>query len=587
VNWSHFRALLWLRWRLFINQQRRAGSANVVILAIIAVLLLATAALAAFSLFAVGLMVLGNASPVDVLYVWDGLVAAFLLFWLIGLMTELQRAEALSLDKFLQFPVSLSSAFVINYLASLVRASTIFFLPMMVGLALGLVFSRGPMMLLLFPLLAGFVLTVSALTYQFQGWLAALMSNPRRRRTVIVITTMIVILLAQLPNLVNIITSRNRGGQNAVTARQNEKGVRVPDKESGGDDERIAGTVQLINAVVPPGWFPYGAMGLAEGNVIPALLGTLGLVLIGAASLWRAYRTTLRIYTGQTGGERPRPAPITPAPAAKPVSSAPPRFLERRVPWVSEQAAVIALAGFRGLVRAPEAKMMLLSPVILLLVFGSSVLARPGGPSEAARPFIAIGAIAMVLLCMGQLIGNQFGFDRAGFRVFVLCSARRGDILLGKNLSFAPLALGMIAVALVLFEAVYPMRFDLFLACIPQAVGMYLLYCLVANLVSILAPLPIAAGSLRPTNTRMGPVLTHLAFNLALPLVLSPALVPIAVELLLDAVGWRMGLPVALVLSLAVCAAVMAVYRLALNWQGGLLQSREQRILETVTSKLE
>ena len=41
---------------------------------------------------------------------------------------------------------------------------------------------RADKQLLLFPLLASFLLTVSALTYQFQGWLAALMSNPRRRR---------------------------------------------------------------------------------------------------------------------------------------------------------------------------------------------------------------------------------------------------------------------------------------------------------------------------------------------------------------------------------------------------------------------
>ena len=44
------------------------------------------------------------------------------------------------------------------------------------------------------------------------------------------------------------------------------------------------------NATAPPGWLPFGAMTLAEGNVLPALLGTVGLTLIGAASLWRAYR---------------------------------------------------------------------------------------------------------------------------------------------------------------------------------------------------------------------------------------------------------------------------------------------------------
>jgi hypothetical protein len=43
--------------------------------------------------------------------------------------------------------------------------------------------------------------------------------------------------------------------------------------------------------------------------------------------------------------------------------------------------------------------------------------------------------------------------------------------------------------------------------------------------------------------------------------------------------------PVCLLLSLAECAAVVVVYHFALNWQGKLLESREQRILETVTNR--
>src|SRR5262249_5158010 len=129
---------------------------------------------------------------------------AFLFFWLIGLMHELQRAEALSLDKFLHLPVSLTSAFLINYLTSLVCPCLIVFLPAMIGLTIGLAVGKGPAMLAVLPLVIAFLLMVTALTYQFQGWLAALMVNKRRRRTVIVVTTMTIILLAQLPNLINV-----------------------------------------------------------------------------------------------------------------------------------------------------------------------------------------------------------------------------------------------------------------------------------------------------------------------------------------------------------------------------------------------
>jgi hypothetical protein len=619
VNWRHFRTFLWLRWRLFANQLRRGGMTNVVVTGIVAALAAVVAVGAAVGLFLVGLFALADAPPAAVLYTWDGLVGAFLLFWAVGLVVELQRAEALSLEKFLHLPVSLRSAFAVNYLASLVNLCLVFFLPAMLGLAAGLVLSRGPAMLLAFPLLAAFLLAVTAPTYQFQGWLAALMANPRRRRTVIVIATMTIVLLAQLPNVIVNVLGKSAGATGLADtaarydARQSELRQQVQAKAITQEEYRkrraeldrefqaamtaakrgwatTAATVRLLNLVLPPGWLPFGAMALTEGNVLPALLGTLGLGLVGAASLWRAYRTTLRLYTGQVGGRRP-PPPVTAASASVPVgapaTAAGPRLLERRLPWLSEQAAAIALAGFRGLTRAPEAKMMLLSPIILLVVFGSMFLTRPTAPSAASRPLVATGAIAMVLLSMGQLVGNQFGFDRAGFRVFVLCSARRGDILLGKNLAFAPLALGLTAVALVVLQIVSPMRTDHFLATMPQAVTMFLLYCLSANVVSILVPMPIAAGSLRPTNARMVPVLVHLAFTLTLPLVWAPALLPLGVEAALEAAGLWAGAPVALVLSVAVCAGVVALYRVTLGWQGELLQARELSVLETVTSKIE
>src|SRR5204863_6821975 len=136
-----------------------------------------------------------KAPPVAHLLTWGGVIAAFLFFWLMGLLTDLQRSEALALDKVMHLPVSPSGAFVINYLSSLFSLTLIAFLPGMVGLIVGQVFAGSVAMLLALPLLAAFLLAVTALTYQFQGWMAALMSNPRRRRTVIVFVTGGIILL--------------------------------------------------------------------------------------------------------------------------------------------------------------------------------------------------------------------------------------------------------------------------------------------------------------------------------------------------------------------------------------------------------
>jgi hypothetical protein len=578
VNWQHFRTFLWLRWRLGANQFRRGGTANAVVLIILTAAAVLLAVVLFFALFLVGFLALADASPAVVLFVWDGVVVPFLFFWAIALVADLQRSEALSLTKFLHLPVSLSGAFLINYLSStLLNPVLILFGPALVGLALGLVCARGLAWLLLLPLLAAFLLALTALTYQFQGWLATLMANPRRRRTVIVVVTMVFILLCQVPNLINFARpwkNEPRQAQAArPTAEQNRQAL-----------NQAKETADFINLVLPPGWLPLGAAALAEGNAIPALLGTLGLGLIGAGSLWRAYRTTVRFYTGQyTTGKR---KPAAPAPA-KPAAARPAFLLEKKLPGLSEQAAAIALGNFRSLTRAAEAKMMLLTPLLLVVIFGGMFLSRPATVPEAVRPLLVFGAMGMILLGMTQFVGNQFGFDRHGFRVYVLCGAPRRDVLLGKNLAVAPLALGLGALLAVILQIVLPMRWDHFLAFFPQAVAMYLLYALLANALSILAPLPIAAGAFKASNMKGIPLLLNFVFLFVLPLVLGPLLLPLGVEYLLHSQGWLEGVPVGLLLSLVECAAVAGVYRVVLNWEGRWLQAREKKILQVVASKAE
>ncbi len=155
---------------------------------------------------------------------------------------------------------------------------------------------------------------------------------------------------------------------------------------------------------------------------------------------------------------------------------------------------------------------------------------------------------------------------------------------MGKNLAFVPLALGMAAVLLTIVQVVLPMRWDHLLALLPQFLSMFLLFCLLANLLSIYAPIPIAAGSLKPANPKLLPALLQIAMFFCLfPLTQLPALAPLGIEWALEWLGWSAGLPICLLLSLLECALVIVVYYFALSWQGDLFHAREQRILQTVT----
>jgi hypothetical protein len=613
VNWQHFSTLLWLRWRLRVNQWQRAGTVNAVLMMLGYVAATALAIVLFTVLLAVGLFVMPRASPAVVLYVWDGLVVVFLFFWLIGLLIELQRSEVLSLDKFLHLPITLRGAFFLNYLSSLSGFSLLVFVPAMLGFSLGLVFAKGPALLWQLPLLAGFLLMVTALTYQLQTWLAALVANPRRRGTVIALVTAVIVLVMMLPNLLNVMQlGRGRVDRASRLYQEQEKLQRAwaEGRITPADyqqqqaelhrafayQERVLGeqmaqqvgeVIRFVNQVFPPGWLPLGAVAAAEGTVLPAVLGTLGLTLIGTVSLWRCYRTAVRLYTGQFTGGKARTVRAAPPPRrGEPRTD----LLEWQLPGLSEQAAAIALSGFRSLTRGPEAKLLLLTPVLLVVVFGTMYF---GGARElrelpeSVPPLMAFGAMATIVLTMVQVVGNQFGFDRGGFRVFVLCAARRRDILLGKNLAVAPLALGLGAAAVVLIQVIAPMRVDLFLAAFLQLLALYLLFCLAANLLSLYAPMPLPAGSLKPRRPKAVPILLQLLFVVLTPVIVSPTLLPLGIEFVLRELGWVEGVPICLILSVLEGVAVVYVYRVVVGWQGRLLQDREQKILEVVTAKAE
>lgn len=622
MNWQHLRTILWLRWRMSLNQLKRGGIVSTIILAFLGVMVLMTSVSMFFVALLVGVFALPKASPAVVMYVWDAIVLAFLMCWMIGLLAELQRAEVLSLQKLLHLPVSLSGTFLINYLGSLLSLTLVIFLPGMIGLSIALVIAKGPALLLVFPLFASFLLMVTAITYQFQGWLAALMTNKRKRRTVIVVVTMCFILVFQFPNVLNFAFQNRMNRGNAAAAKlrtdleqldhaQREGEINADEHTKQRDALQAAHQAQAdelsrqrlqraeliaaqVNAVLPIGWLPYGVMSCAAGNILPALLGTLGAGLIGAGSLWRSYRTTLRLYTGRFTSGSARPQPARTAVKAAPADMS---FLERQLPGLSAHASAIALANFRSLTRAPEAKMLLLTPAIMVIVFGSMLLTRSVKPPDWVRPLLGFGAIAMIQLTIMQLIGNQFGLDRDGFRVLVLSAAPRRDILLGKNLSIAPLALVLGVIALVLLQALYPMSTTHFVATLAELGALFLICSLIGNFTSIFAPMPVAAGSLKPVHPKAIPILLQLLFFFLFPIIFGIAMFPLGLEILLHELaergfqfaqfGWLVAVPIYFLSALIQLAIVFWLYRVVIRWQGRLLQSREQKILSAVTSKVE
>jgi hypothetical protein len=512
-------------------------------------------------------------------------MVAFLFFWMVGLLQELQRSETIDLQRLMHLPVALGQMFVINYIASLFALSIVIVVPAMMGLALGLSIARGAAMLLLAPLALGLIFTVSAWTYCLRGWLATLMSNPRRRRNVTMVIVLGFILLAQTPNLYfNVFRHIDRPvpGATPEEARRQREARKTANQAQ--FDQLLA-----VQKFIPPLWLPAGAQALGDGRAWPALFGTFGFCAIGALGLRRAYQGTLRFYLGETGRKvmaRVEPNRM-PAAAAGPAKSGR-RFLELRVPGVPEQSAALALATFRSMLRAPEVKIAWGSSFLVPLVVGGSLLIRSNlKVPEAAKPFIATGAVAFSIFMLIQFFGNQFGFDRDGFRALVLSPAERKLILLGKNLAFLPVGVigGMMLLVLSSVRLHPPPL--VFVAAMLQLAAILLLAGLVGNVCSILVPYRIQQGSMKPTKMPGLAIVTILVCQMLFPIAMAPAFVPPLAEYLWRKAGWPTAVPVNLILSAILAAVLALVYWQTLGPMGRLLRRRETRILGIVTVEVE
>jgi hypothetical protein len=351
------------------------------------------------------------------------------------------------------------------------------------------------------------------------------------------------------------------------------------------DNDKIAfpHAVLVAHNFVPFLWVGNGAMSLVTGNAWPAVLGAAGTFLIGGFGLKRAYRATLRFYQGQTTSKKATRRPKTANVAVVRRS-----LLERRLPGVPDEAAALAAAFLRCLVRAPEVKMALGTNFLMLLIFGVMIfLRRTAGVGDQFKPFIATGVIAFTFLGMSQLMFNQFGFDRGGFRQLVLLPVPRKRILLGKNLAFLPIALLTGFTILLLATLVLRISLIVFLAAGLQWVAAFLLVSMAGNLLSVLVPYHIAAGSLKRTKTSAMTALLIFVSHLLFPTAMIPLFIPPALGLGLSSVGWLPAAPVNLLLSALLSGVLILLYRLSLVPLGNLLERREKQILQVVTEEVE
>ncbi len=663
---NHFQTFVWLRWRIRTNQLRHGSSLGKALAAI----LLVSFAMAAIGLFVMGGM-LGAFVPRFVprenyFLVWDGFIALFCIIWVIHVATDIQRSDAITFDRILHLPVAFSQAFALNYLSTLMSMTLLSLCAFFFGFIFGSCFSIGPIALL-FPIpFAFFLVAITALTYQLQGWLAAIMSNPRRRQMIMIALPLCIIVISQIPAF--FATRFAKSGSERARIRElpipprasipavpsqvistppsdseNEAQIGVEHPvpsissiESTPEDleplgatksldateeaARIAsdyrqkkelresedaatsalwiGRFRLFNLLIPPLWMAGCIESIMSGTLHVFWL-TGAMALVGFVSLKRNYRQTIRFYQGQTDSRATEPRALaavignnlrkTRLGSAAPSSDEKSVLLvERSVPFVSEETAAIITMTLQSMTRAPEVKLYLLLPLIAPFILFGVLQSWQLPRIDELKAAVIVGFTSCSLFITSGLLGNYFAYDRAGFRAFVLSPIRRERILLGRNLATAPFLLLQSFLLALAIGVYFGMAVDKMLCSLFLSASILPLYGLLTNIMSILTPFPLAAGSIQPKQFNLIPILFSLLLSMIMPAITVLALFPLGLEWVIDRFVPAMGFfPFAFLLSILWLTGSIAIYCWLLPWEGKLLANREKELLRVVTSKIE
>ncbi len=658
-TFSHFQTFVWLRWRIRVNQLRHGSALGKALAAI----LLTSFAIGCLALI-VAACVLGVIVPrlvarENYFLLWDGIIALFSFIWVTHVATDIQRSDAVTFDRILHLPVAFPQAFALNYLSSLMSMTLVSLCTFCFGFILGSCFSIGPIAILIAVPFVVFLVAMTALTYQLQGWLAALMSNPRRRQMIMIFAPLCIIALSQLPAIFATRLARNErirtpvpespvptqeASPSALPRLEDDTpapisveptaiadallesmdnrivpGELAPSLELIQEDARRASEniqrreqfevaranrrelwlerLRLANICFPPLWMAGCVESIMSGTLHVIWL-TGAMALIGCVSLRRNYQQTVRFYKGETDSRAklasgaaltvPEPIGIQRAQVAQTRVKKKLHLVERNVPFVSEETAAIILMTLQSMTRAPEVKLYLLLPLIAPFVLFGSLQTMVLPKIDELKAAIVVGFSGCSLFITSGMLGNYFAYDRAGFRAFVLSPIRRERILLGRNLAMAPFLLlqtFLLALAIGIF---FGMAIDKVLCSIILSASILPLYGLLTNLMSILTPFPLAAGSIQPKQFHLVPVLFSLVLSMFMPAITLLALLPLGLEWSLDRYFPNTALvPFAFLLAIPWLAASLFLYRWLLPWEGRLLANREKELLRIVTSKCE
>jgi ABC-2 type transport system permease protein len=554
---SQLFALVWLKWTLVRNslRSRRAVAGRVAAaLGVLAGLALSCAAAVGVG---VGAYVLSTHSVerggLGAREVSAGFAVLLFIFTIMFLMWALMPLALGGGNRFepsrmLLYPVSLGRLFAFDFLSDLTGLTSVFVVPSLVALCVGVGFGRGNFWagLMVACVAVAFGLSFSKLLSVGVG---ALM---RSRRT------------------------RGEAALAIVGATLGLTGVLM--------GQLMPYLQRHSDSLGAARWTPPGAAadalarGLFAGDTRALAVSTLTLGAYTVVCLLLAYRVARRTALGVGGGMTKRKA----APAAEAATHAgrAEGYAGWQLPFVSQEFSALFEKEVRYAMRNAQLRVIAVMAVALTVVLrlgpaGAGSRRMWGGLTPYAEGAGAVFSVIYIFMLVSPVSTNLFGYDGAGMRALVLSPVSRRTMLLAKNAAVTLISLLLVVVGVgvggfFLGDLTAPVLLFALLAFVTTAA----LFAPFGNWLSLQFPKRVQFGKRMNRSGVAGLLLLPLFFVLLLPPAVAVAAAHFA------------GSYVVKYVILAVFALLsVGLYALVLPLQGRSLERRELEVLEAVTGR--
>jgi ABC-2 type transport system permease protein len=477
---EQFSAIVWLRWRIFLNAFRRKGGTGELVGRILLVPVLAGFAIGPSIGAAFGAFYFTQGDRIGSIswLLWATFVYCMFLNMQLG-----QSGTVFDPTELIRFPLAARNYIAIRLCFGLLTPANVIGTLMAASIALGVIVAQPGLWLVAILALAVFALAIVLFSRMVFAWVDRWLAT-RRAREIYTGIFFAVMLLGQWANF-TFNPGLNHGHHGGLSPEHMQLAM------------NFVHSVQPYLVWLPPG-LTANALTAAVHNNLPQATGLIFICALYAAVFFAIFALRMRTeFRGENFSDnagsvsrktiKPATAPVS-AHAAGLAASRPERTF-------GFSPVVLAQLGKELLYMRRNVGILygVVAPIVLVLIFASRFSSR-GGTSAWVFP----GAVAYTMLTISTFSYNSFGLEGTGSQFYFLAPVRMRDVVLAKNIMIFLLAIAEVGLTFVVISWSAGMPpVSLAVSAVLWAVATMLVSTIVGNLRSFTTPKKI-------TTARMG-----------------------------------------------------------------------------------